>query len=294
MIPSLSSIQRYICPQVFEVWNERYQKAPSKLAQAAIKAAIVMYSLVKEMVASLYFGFEKLARSLFYLHAQERVVNKDWLVFKPTADESKIKGHVVLIHGYLHDEGCWTPWVKDLLSAGMAVYIPRLDQFHRHGISDYTQKIRELIERDIEYSTQDASLRRVPIHLMGHSMGGLISCDLAGQKPESFATVSAIGAPLHGAMSLAHLPAFIHPCVRHMTPGHEVTDNIRRELKASRAKFLFFSGEFDFIVPPSSAYSREHLNSHVFVKYCGHLYLMRDEKVRQMAIEQITHFSEWG
>jgi hypothetical protein len=291
MVAALSTSSKPVCPLAFEKLNERYEMVQSQPLKACLKVAIAIYSFIKEMLATVYFAFEKLARSIFYLHAKYRIISPDWLVFKPEKGESAFKGHVVLIHGYLHDEGCWTPWVKELLDAGMAVYIPRLDKFHRHGITDYTQKVRQLIEKDIEQPVLDGRLNSAPIHLLGHSMGGLISCSLAGQKPKSFATVSCIGAPLHGALAVARIAAMVHPCVSHMTRGHEVARDIREALKHTQAQLQLFSGEYDLVVPASSAYLPERSEDHISVKYCGHLHLVRDENVRERALAQIMSYA---
>lgn len=285
----VSSNTKTMCPTAFEKLHDYSEKTTNLFLKTAIKVALIIYSFIREVMSALYFGYEKIAQTLFYRHPSHRVVNKDWLVFHSESGKTgHAKGHVILIHGYLHDEGCWKHWVKELLDQGMNVYIPRLDRFHRHGIADYTSKVKSFIERDIEAPMRDGNFDQAPIHLIGHSMGGMVACDLARQKPKAFESLTSLGAPLHGALNLAKVLSFVHPCVDNMVPGHQYASDICAGLTASTAKKQFFSGEWDLIVPHPSALSETELASNIVVKYCGHMHLAIDEKVRQQAIKQIV------
>lgn len=103
---------------------------------------------------------------------------------------------VVLVHGWLESSWCWTR-VVDHLVAQYRVYAVDLV-----GFGQSTPPPEES-PFDIESNSKvvEAVIRQrigEPVHLVGHSMGGMIAVLLATRCPELVKSVSLVSAPIDG------------------------------------------------------------------------------------------------
>ena len=111
--------------------------------------------------------------------------------------EGRPRGVVMLVHGFNSHSGYYT-WVADRLAAdGLAVYALDLrgrgksdgERFYVAKFEDYVNDLAKFIEM---VKSREAGL---PVYLLGHSAGGVVSCvyalehqeELAGFICESFA-----------------------------------------------------------------------------------------------------------
>lgn len=131
------------------------------------------------------------------------------------------RGVVVICHGVNSHSGYYTWAAERLSSAGLAVYALDL---HGRGRSDgerfYVDKISDYVH-DVHAAVSLAKSRNsgLPVFLLGHSAGGVISCvytlehqaDLAGLICESFAfQVAAPDFALAVVKGLSHLAPHAH------------------------------------------------------------------------------------
>jgi acylglycerol lipase len=107
------------------------------------------------------------------------------------------RGVVVIVHGF-NSHGGYYPWTAEQLRAGgLAVYAPDLrGRGNSDGERYYVEHVSEYLD-DVDRVVKLAKSREpgLPLYLLGHSAGGVISCvytlehqsELAGLICESFA-----------------------------------------------------------------------------------------------------------
>jgi acylglycerol lipase len=135
--------------------------------------------------------------------------------------EGAARGVVAIVHGVNSHSGYYT-WVADqLVARGLAVYALDLhgrgksdgERFYLEEIGDYLDDVRALVALA---KSREAGL---PVYLLGHSAGGVISCvytlehqaELAGLICESFAfQVAAPDFALAVVKGLSHLAPHAH------------------------------------------------------------------------------------
>lgn len=135
--------------------------------------------------------------------------------------EGKARGVVTIVHGVNSHGGYYTWTAEQLVAGGLAVYALDL---HGRGKSDgerfYLEKIGDYID-DVRALVALAKSREpgLPVFLLGHSAGGVISCvytlehqaEIAGLICESFAfQVAAPDFALAVVKGLSHLAPHAH------------------------------------------------------------------------------------
>jgi acylglycerol lipase len=155
--------------------------------------------------------------------SEERVEKADGLrIFvRSWRPQGRVRGVVAIVHGVNSHSGYYTWTAEQLVASGLAVYALDL---HGRGKSDgerfYLEKIGDYLN-DVDTLLTLAKSREpgVPVFLLGHSAGGVISCvytlehqaDLAGLICESFAfKVAAPDFALAVVKGLSHLAPHAH------------------------------------------------------------------------------------
>lgn len=140
-----------------------------------------------------------MAMALKYTVNEERVETAGGLkiTVRSWRPEAKARGVVAIVHGVKSHSGYYGWAAEQLVGSGLAVYALDL---HGRGKSDgdrlYLEKIDDYLD-DVDTLVTLAGLREpgLPVFLLGHSAGGVISCvyalehqaKLAGLICESFA-----------------------------------------------------------------------------------------------------------
>jgi len=140
-----------------------------------------------------------MARALTYTPGEERVETAGGLkiAVRSWRPEAKARGVVAIVHGVKSHSGYYAWTAEQLVGSGFAVYALDL---HGRGKSDgdrlYLEKIGDYLD-DVDTLVTLAKSREpgLPVFLLGHSAGGVISCvytlehqdKLAGLICESFA-----------------------------------------------------------------------------------------------------------
>jgi pimeloyl-ACP methyl ester carboxylesterase len=180
---------------------------------------------------------------------------------------------VLLVHGYAATECVWTPLRRALVQAGFG-HIVSLN--YNSFAADPVAVSAELTHQALR-ALADAGAPR--IHLVGHSLGGLIvrralaaSAALSGQT----ASAVTIASPHRGAPLARIAPG---RCARIMHPGP------RSEppwIDAPRpVRWLAYYSDADRVVPPASARLDDprYGAANVLIPGCGHLTICRDTRL---------------
>jgi triacylglycerol esterase/lipase EstA (alpha/beta hydrolase family) len=149
------------------------------------------------------------------------------------------------VHGFVCNRGLWTPWLRQLRTAGVPFIALNLEPVFG-SIDDYPPLIEAAVQQ-LERATGEKPL------LVGHSMGGLaIRAWLARHAADARVRgVLTLGSPHQGTWlaKLSHITAN----TRQMRPGGEWLTQLAAAEPASRRElFLCVWGHGDNIVFPAS------------------------------------------
>ena len=177
---------------------------------------------------------------------------------------------VLLVHGYASNESVWTPLRGALAEAGFG-HIVSLN--YNSFATDPATVSAELAHEALRAV---AATGARGVHLIGHSLGGLIvRYALAASALLSSQTGSAvtIASPHRGVWMARIAPG---RCGRIMHPGHRP---VFPEVEAPRpVRWLAYYSDGDRVVPPASARLDDpHYGAaNMLIPGCGHLTICRD------------------
>ena len=180
---------------------------------------------------------------------------------------------VLLVHGYAATECVWTPLRRALAQAGFG-HIISLN--YNSFAADPAAVSAELTHQALDTLAAVGAPR---IHLVGHSLGGLIvRCALASSAPLSSRTASAvtIASPHRGAWLARLAPGRFAPLM------HQGGCPARPEIDApAPARWLAYYADRDRVVPPASARLDDprYGAANVLIPGCGHLTICRDVRL---------------
>jgi len=180
---------------------------------------------------------------------------------------------VLLVHGYAATESVWTPLRRALVQAGFG-HIVSLN--YNSFATDPVAVAAELTHQALQTLAAVGAPR---IHLVGHSLGGLIiRSALAASAALSSQTASAvtIASPHRGALLARIAPG---RCARIMKrgPASEL-----REVDAPRPdRWLAYYSDADRVVPAASARLDDprYRAANLLIPGCGHLTICRDARL---------------
>jgi len=180
---------------------------------------------------------------------------------------------VLLVHGYASTELVWTPLRRALVEAGFG-HIVSLT--YNSLATDPAAVSAELTRQALRAIAATGAPR---IHLIGHSLGGLVIRDaLAASATLSSRTSSAVTiASPHRGVSLARLAP--GRCARIM---HRGSRSIPPEAGAPRpVRWLAYYSDGDRVVPPASARLDDprYRAANLLIPGCGHLTICRDVRL---------------
>jgi pimeloyl-ACP methyl ester carboxylesterase len=195
--------------------------------------------------------------------------------------ERNVHHPVLLVHGYAGTESVWAPLRRALAGAGFG-YIVSLS--YNSFAMDPGAVSAELTRQARQALAATGAPR---IHLIGHSLGGLIvRSAIAADTGLSLQTGSAvtIASPHHGT-SLARIAP--GQCARLMHPGHRCA-----QPEAGRpgpVRWLAYYSDGDRIVPPASARLDDPRYGalNLLIPGCGHLTICRDARLIGSLVSQL-------
>lgn len=109
-------------------------------------------------------------------------------------DKPPIKPDVILIHGTGGNANLWTHQVKPLVNLGHRCFVPEL---RGHGLSEEPGHETDLSVHveDVVETLQDEDIQ-FPAIFIGHSLGAIISVQIAGKYPELLGQCLAVSLPI--------------------------------------------------------------------------------------------------
>lgn len=189
---------------------------------------------------------------------------------------------VLLVHGYAASESVWTPLRRALAATGFG-HIVSLT--YNSFATDPETVSAELTHQALRALRATGAPR---VHLVGHSLGGLIiCCALAGSPVLSSraGSVVTIASP-HGGAYLAHIAP--GRCARIMRPG---SGSYLPAVNAPRPiRWLAYYSDGDRFVPPASARLDDprYCATNLLIPGCGHLTICHDERLIRSLVPELV------
>ena len=193
--------------------------------------------------------------------------------------EGNARYPVVLVHGYASTESAWTPLRRALAEARFG-----------HIVSlNYNSFVTDPVAVSAELTHQAlAAAGASRVHLVGHSLGGLIVRGaLAASAALSAQTASAvtIASPHSGALLARIAPGrcarIMHRGPRSVLPGCDAPRPVR---------WLAYYSDADRVVPVASARIADSPcgAANVLIPDCGHLTICRDARLISSLVSELT------
>jgi pimeloyl-ACP methyl ester carboxylesterase len=188
---------------------------------------------------------------------------------------------VLLVHGYAATESVWTPLRRALVQAGFG-HIVSLT--YNSFATDPVAVSAELTQQALRATAAAGAPR---IHLVGHSLGGLIiRRALAASAALSSQTASAVTiASPHRGISLARIAPGRCARIMHRGPRSDLP-----EVDASRpVRWLAYYSDADRVVPPASARLDDprYGAANLLIPGCGHLTICRDVRLIRSLVPEL-------
>jgi pimeloyl-ACP methyl ester carboxylesterase len=189
---------------------------------------------------------------------------------------------VVLVHGFAASRRGWFALLRALRADARTVlsfnYSPRAS-----SVDELAHRLTETVE-DLLAVTGARN-----IHLIGHSLGGLIIAQaLTGHRLAGRVDlVATLGSPFGGSPWAGVLP--IGPLVRALRPGSPLLRRLAAARPPAGVRWLAFASAVDLIVPADRAFPANRQATRVAVTTAGHSGMLLDPDVITQIVAAITH-----
>lgn len=191
---------------------------------------------------------------------------------------------VVLVHGYGGTHIMWTPLREALESAGFDCLIALRYNASRLGI----ETVADLLVDRAKRAMAATGINRV--HLVGHSLGGLVVRDAVQRRGLAglASTAVTIAAPHAGARLARFVPG---PAARQMCPGSAFLKQLDRLPVDRGTHWVAIQGKSDRVVPHYSTAFDAASPAAVTIRQSngGHRSIARHPQVVSFIVEQLLH-----
>lgn len=111
----------------------------------------------------------------------------------PSFDPAHSRPDLVMIHGTGANADMWRPQLKLLTEHGYRCFLPELrghgESIEPGGLADIAAHIEDMLD------TFESTEIRFPAVFIGHSLGAIVSLELAERQPDLFRQILAVGMP---------------------------------------------------------------------------------------------------
>ncbi len=199
-------------------------------------------------------------------------------------DESLIPTPVLLVHGFAANKSNWLFLQRDLRAAGYG-------RVHALNYNPFLADIPTIAGACAIRARQlMAATGTDRIHLVGHSLGGLVAryaVQLCGLDDLAASCVT-VASPHQG---VGHLPAAFAPIrsVRQLTPGSAVLARMRASSRPLPTRFVGYYSNLDLLVPGHRARIVEPAlrATNVLVKDEGHLSILLSRRLSSSLLHEL-------
>jgi triacylglycerol lipase len=232
-----------------------YRAFAKEIGWMAFNLALWPFGLVDEAV---HLGFMRL-----------RPKSNGRLKGKPSSDAAEIP--IILIHGYFHNRSGLMVMRRALRRHGFR----NVEFFSYNPFRKGIPEIAESLAHRIERLSEQSGCKKV--HLVGHSLGGLIArwyVEQAGGSSKVH-TVVTLGTP-HSGTFLAH--AGRSPVTRQMRRGSDLLKQMAQKPLPKSVRYLSYYSDLDVLVKPSRSACLENGDGknvrNILVHDLGHMSLL--------------------
>jgi pimeloyl-ACP methyl ester carboxylesterase len=205
-----------------------------------------------------------------------------------SSDEGTVETPVLLVHGYGANKSNWLFVRRYLHQAGFG----RVHALNYNPLSDDVPGLAERCAARAEELKDHFGVDRV--HLVGHSMGGVIARYAVQVLGLSGVGVCVTVASPHGGVRLAEHGTWagtLAPLVSgiQLRPGSEVMTLLRYSARTLPTRFVAYYSNLDLIVPARRAMilEPELAATNILVKDHGHLSIMLSRRLAHSIVDQL-------
>ena len=195
---------------------------------------------------------------------------------------------ILLVHGYLHNSSAWYLFRQRLTKAGHGpIYTINLGS-PLHGIEHYAHVLKKKADKIAQETG------RQDLTLIGHSMGGIVSCYYAAclAPPDTVKQVFTLGSPLQGTTVADY---GYGECTKQMEytepPTAFIAELLNGISNTYSVQFCHIGSITDRVVlPPDSAFPpfhKPHIQTYS-LEDVGHLSLLYSKEVTQIVIDELN------
>ncbi|MDQ1674586.1 MAG: triacylglycerol lipase [Frankiaceae bacterium] len=186
---------------------------------------------------------------------------------------------LVLVHGCIGNPTTWRPLVRRLHRRG-------LDAVYAFGYTSFGVDVPELAERLLTQVEQEFG--QEPVHLVGHSLGGLIARYVTQElaADTAVATLTTIATPNRGAGLARLLPTALGRDLRPDSPI--IRELASRPLPGASVTTAYYTDR-DLLVPQRSATLCSPDAEDVAIPGFGHLSILNAPRLADELVSRLRH-----
>jgi len=197
---------------------------------------------------------------------------------------------IVLIHGLVDNRSIFTVLRRGLRRRGFG----RVQSLNYSPLTDDVREVAERLRTEVEALCAETGYERV--HLIGHSMGGLVARYYVQRMggDQRVHTLVTLGTPHAGTYAARLVP---HPVARQLRPGSDIVAELAEPAPGCRTRFVAFWSDLDQMIIPSGSARLEHPDlsaRNVFIRGVGHLSLPIDGRVVRDIGATLAHLDHEG
>ncbi|MBX3127389.1 MAG: hypothetical protein KF718_11775 [Polyangiaceae bacterium] len=222
-------------------------------------------------------GLGVITREALAFARQATLLHRDWTARAPDA---VLAGEdvVVVLHGLFATAGVLRP-IRKLIEARAPATTAAFTYAPGPGVHELGTRLGQFV------SAIEADVR---IHLLGHSLGGVVArwyVQELGGDPRVVQSIS-LGSPFNGTRRARLMPGAVG---RDILPGSEVLSRLR-DGAAGGVPHLSVAAREDTMVTEQAVF---HHGERALVQGCGHNGLLYDERVAGLVVRRIRESRRW-